>query len=256
MTIGARVRIQTGCYVTAFSEIEDDVFVAPCVTTTNDNTMGRHPPSPEFSLRGATLRRACRVGAGVVLLPGVEIGEEAFVAAGARRHARRAGANARDGRARAEGARGGGRRADRAMALKAPSLTTAAGARRRASRRRVERRTQMLGALALTTTVAAIAAEFGRVWRRGSAPLPQEAERVLQASSTAAAETVQVAVAGYQEVSAYQRALFNLFASFLISFGSARGLAAPAAPPAPRAVPSGTSCSATTTSTTSCPGSC
>ncbi len=83
VTIGARVRIQTGCYLTAFSEIEDDVFVAPCVTTTNDNTMGRHPPSPEFSLRGATLRRACRVGAGAVLLPGVEIGEEAFVAAGA-----------------------------------------------------------------------------------------------------------------------------------------------------------------------------
>jgi hypothetical protein len=111
------------------------------------------------------------------------------------------------------------------MALRLPSLAPAAGARRRASRRRVERRTHMLGALALTTTAAAIAAEFGRVWRRGSAPLPQEAERVLQASSTAAAETVQVAVAGYQEVSAYQRALFNLFASFLISFGSARGLA-------------------------------
>jgi acetyltransferase-like isoleucine patch superfamily enzyme len=34
-------------------------------------------------LRGATLRRACRVGGGVVLTPGVEIGEEAFVAAGA-----------------------------------------------------------------------------------------------------------------------------------------------------------------------------
>ena len=32
---------------------------------------------------GATLRRACRVGGGVVLCPGVEIGEEAFVAAGA-----------------------------------------------------------------------------------------------------------------------------------------------------------------------------
>jgi acetyltransferase-like isoleucine patch superfamily enzyme len=34
-------------------------------------------------LTGATLRRACRVGGGVVLCPGVEIGEEAFVAAGA-----------------------------------------------------------------------------------------------------------------------------------------------------------------------------
>ncbi|HEY1566985.1 MAG TPA: N-acetyltransferase, partial [Solirubrobacteraceae bacterium] len=37
----------------------------------------------ETPLRGATLRRACRVGGGVVLAPGVSIGEEAFIAAGA-----------------------------------------------------------------------------------------------------------------------------------------------------------------------------
>ena len=80
VTIGERVRIQTGCYITAFSAIEDDVFVAPGVFTTNDNTMGRH--GPEYELRGATLRRACRVGGGAILLPGVEVGEEAFVAAG------------------------------------------------------------------------------------------------------------------------------------------------------------------------------
>jgi acetyltransferase-like isoleucine patch superfamily enzyme len=81
VTIGARVRIQTGCYITAFSVIEDDVFVAPCVTLTNDDTMGRH--GPDHAIRGATLRRACRVGGGAVLTPGVEVGEEAFVAAGA-----------------------------------------------------------------------------------------------------------------------------------------------------------------------------
>jgi acetyltransferase-like isoleucine patch superfamily enzyme len=80
VAVGARVRIQSGCYLTAFSTIEDDVFVAPGVFTTNDNTMGRH--ARDFELRGATLRRACRVGAGSLLLPGVEIGEEAFVAAG------------------------------------------------------------------------------------------------------------------------------------------------------------------------------
>jgi acetyltransferase-like isoleucine patch superfamily enzyme len=34
-------------------------------------------------MRGATLRRACRIGGGAVLTPGVEVGEEAFVAAGA-----------------------------------------------------------------------------------------------------------------------------------------------------------------------------
>jgi acetyltransferase-like isoleucine patch superfamily enzyme len=79
--IGARVRIQTGCYITAYSTIEDDAFVAPGVTFTNDHTMARH--GPDHEVRGATLRRACRVGGGVVLLPGVEVGEEAFVAAGA-----------------------------------------------------------------------------------------------------------------------------------------------------------------------------
>jgi acetyltransferase-like isoleucine patch superfamily enzyme len=81
VSVGARVHIQTGCYVTAFSVIEDDVFVAPGVTMTNDHTMARH--GPDHQLRGALLRRACRVGGGVVLLPGVEVGEEAFVAAGA-----------------------------------------------------------------------------------------------------------------------------------------------------------------------------
>ncbi|HEY1359749.1 MAG TPA: DapH/DapD/GlmU-related protein [Thermoleophilaceae bacterium] len=81
VTIGARVRIQTGCYITAYSTIEDDVFVAPGVTLTNDNTMARHPA--DYEIRGATLRRACRVGGGVVLVPGIEVGEEAFIAAGA-----------------------------------------------------------------------------------------------------------------------------------------------------------------------------
>jgi acetyltransferase-like isoleucine patch superfamily enzyme len=79
--IGARARVQTDVYLTAFSVLEDDVFVGPGVTTTNDSTMARHGSG--FILRGARLRRACRVGGGVVLCPGVEVGEEAFVAAGA-----------------------------------------------------------------------------------------------------------------------------------------------------------------------------
>jgi acetyltransferase-like isoleucine patch superfamily enzyme len=81
VTVGARVKIQTSVYLTAFSTIEDDVFVGPGATTTNDDTMARH--GAETPLRGVTLRRACRVGGGTVLTPGVEIGEEAFVAAGA-----------------------------------------------------------------------------------------------------------------------------------------------------------------------------
>jgi acetyltransferase-like isoleucine patch superfamily enzyme len=79
--IGARVRVQTGVYLTAFTIVENDVFIGPGVTTTNDDTMSRH--ADDAPLRGATFRRACRVGGGVVLTPGVEIGEEAFIAAGA-----------------------------------------------------------------------------------------------------------------------------------------------------------------------------
>jgi UDP-2-acetamido-3-amino-2,3-dideoxy-glucuronate N-acetyltransferase len=60
--------------------IEEDVFCGPAVTTTNDPTLGRHRGADE--IRGATLRRACRIGAGVLLLPGIEIGEEAVVGAG------------------------------------------------------------------------------------------------------------------------------------------------------------------------------
>ncbi|HEX2084894.1 MAG TPA: acyltransferase [Solirubrobacteraceae bacterium] len=83
VTIGARVRIQTNVYVTAGSVVEDDVFLGPCATTTNDDTMSRHPDPDAPVLRGATLRRACRIGGGAVLVPGVEVGEEAYVAAGA-----------------------------------------------------------------------------------------------------------------------------------------------------------------------------
>ncbi len=78
--IGARVRVQTQVYVTAFSVVEDDVFIGPCAMTTNDDTMARRPPAEP--MRGARLRRACRIGGGAVLLPGIVVGEEAFVAAG------------------------------------------------------------------------------------------------------------------------------------------------------------------------------
>jgi UDP-3-O-[3-hydroxymyristoyl] glucosamine N-acyltransferase len=80
-SIGARVLIQTGVYLTGGAIVEDDVFLGPGVLTTNDHTMGRHPRGEP--LQGPVCRRACRVGGGAVLLPGVVIGEEAFVAAAA-----------------------------------------------------------------------------------------------------------------------------------------------------------------------------
>jgi acetyltransferase-like isoleucine patch superfamily enzyme len=81
-TVGAGTRIQAGAYLTAYSTLEEDVFIAPCVVTTNDNLMGRTERRKAL-MKGPTIRRGARVGGGAVLCPGVEIGEEAFVGAGA-----------------------------------------------------------------------------------------------------------------------------------------------------------------------------
>jgi acetyltransferase-like isoleucine patch superfamily enzyme len=81
-TIGSRTRIQTGAYVTAYVTIEEDVFIAPMVVTTNDNFMGRTEKRRAL-MKGCTIRRGARVGGGAHILPGVEIGEDAFVATAA-----------------------------------------------------------------------------------------------------------------------------------------------------------------------------
>ncbi len=81
-TIGSGTRIQAEAYVTAYSTLEEDVFIAPCVVTTNDNFMGRTEERKAL-MKGPTIRRGARVGGGAILCPGVEIGEEAFVGAGA-----------------------------------------------------------------------------------------------------------------------------------------------------------------------------
>jgi len=81
-TIGAMTKIQAEVYVTAYSTVEEHVFIAPCVVTTNDNFMGRTERRHEL-IKGPTIRRGARIGGGAILLPGVEIGEEAFVGAGA-----------------------------------------------------------------------------------------------------------------------------------------------------------------------------
>jgi hypothetical protein len=96
--------------------------------------------------------------------------------------------------------------------------------RRRRRFAAVERKTIALGVGAYAVTAAALLAEFGRVWRRGSAPLPGETDRVLDAAGQAAGEAVAVAVSGYREMPRRENALFNLLASFVTSFSLARGI--------------------------------
>ena len=81
-SVGARTKIQAGAYITAYAILEADVFIAPCVVTTNDNFMGRTERRHDL-IKGPTIRRGARIGGGAILCPAVEIGEEAFVGAGA-----------------------------------------------------------------------------------------------------------------------------------------------------------------------------
>jgi acetyltransferase-like isoleucine patch superfamily enzyme len=81
-TIGAMTKIQADAYITAYSTLEEHVFIAPCVVTTNDNFMGR-TEARHALIKGPTIRRGARIGGGAILCPAIEIGEEAFVGAGA-----------------------------------------------------------------------------------------------------------------------------------------------------------------------------
>jgi acetyltransferase-like isoleucine patch superfamily enzyme len=81
-SIGERCKFETNAYLTAYSDVGSDVFVAPGVLTSNDNFLGRTKERFKH-FRGAIVKRAARIGVGAVILPGRTIGEEAVVAAGA-----------------------------------------------------------------------------------------------------------------------------------------------------------------------------
>jgi len=87
-----------------------------------------------------------------------------------------------------------------------------------------ERATIGIGIVAAGTTAALAAGEVGRMWRRGSAPLPGETEHVLQAAEVAVEETVIAARLGYEDAPDRANALFNLLTSFVTTFAAARGI--------------------------------
>jgi acetyltransferase-like isoleucine patch superfamily enzyme len=79
--IGKKCKIESNAYITAISVIEDYCFIAPCVAFSNDNFLGRTEERKKH-FKGPTLRKGARIGVGAVILPGMEIGEDALVAAG------------------------------------------------------------------------------------------------------------------------------------------------------------------------------
>ncbi len=80
-TIGKRVKIETEAYITAMSTVQDYVFIAPQVTFTNDNYLGRTEKRFE-KFGGPVVKKGARIGAGSTILPNITIGEDTLVAAG------------------------------------------------------------------------------------------------------------------------------------------------------------------------------
>jgi hypothetical protein len=86
------------------------------------------------------------------------------------------------------------------------------------------RGTLVLGGGAALAVGTVLVGEIGRVWKRGSAPLPKEASSLLLAAEEAVGETAQVARVGYLEGSSRENAMFNLLSSFVGTFLTARGI--------------------------------
>jgi len=78
-TIGNHVRIQSNVFIPVNTTVEDFVFIGPNAVLTND----KYPLRVRGELRGPVIRKSATIGANAVILPDVEVGEGAFVAAGA-----------------------------------------------------------------------------------------------------------------------------------------------------------------------------
>lgn len=79
VSIGNNVSIQGNVYIPTHVTIEDNVFIGPCAVLAND----KYPVRGEYHPIGPVIRKGASIGANSTLVPGIEIGEGAMVAAGA-----------------------------------------------------------------------------------------------------------------------------------------------------------------------------
>lgn len=77
--IGDRCKIQAFAYIPSLVTLEQEVFIGPRVTFTND----KHPPSGGRHWDETRVERGAVIGAGAIILPGLTIGHHAVVGAGA-----------------------------------------------------------------------------------------------------------------------------------------------------------------------------
>jgi UDP-2-acetamido-3-amino-2,3-dideoxy-glucuronate N-acetyltransferase len=83
VVIGDRVTVKNACMLFDGVTVDDDVFLGPGVTFTNDPTPRAPIHKPPFELLSTRVRNGASLGARVTVVCGTEIGQHAFVAAGA-----------------------------------------------------------------------------------------------------------------------------------------------------------------------------
>ncbi|WP_226505268.1 MULTISPECIES: acyltransferase [Pseudomonas] len=81
VVIGHNVTLKSGVYLWAGTRLEDNVFIGPNATFTNDR-MPRSKVYPD-AFEGITVRTGASIGANATLLPGITVGQGAMVGAGA-----------------------------------------------------------------------------------------------------------------------------------------------------------------------------
>jgi UDP-2-acetamido-3-amino-2,3-dideoxy-glucuronate N-acetyltransferase len=87
--LGQRVKVQNGALIYHGVTIEDGVFVGPGAILTNDRypraitSTGELSRAADWTVSPITLRHGCSIGAGAVVVAGVDVGEFATVGAGA-----------------------------------------------------------------------------------------------------------------------------------------------------------------------------
>lgn len=82
VTIGSRNKFETNSYITAYSQIGNYCFMAPCTATSNDNYMARDPERFQH-FKGISMEDGSRIGVNATILPGKTIHCDGTVAAGA-----------------------------------------------------------------------------------------------------------------------------------------------------------------------------
>lgn len=78
--IGDCVTVKSGVQIWDGARIEDNVFIGPNVTFTND--LLPRSMNKDYDCKGITLRKGCSIGANTTLLAGIKVGENAMIGAG------------------------------------------------------------------------------------------------------------------------------------------------------------------------------